>query len=111
MFQDALFSGSAPFDLGPTAYLPGDWHVRTSHVVGLRSSHLRAQLRLLAPNEPGVYAMLNADDEIIYVGKASERAQKYWAGKQKKVIEIVFNSSQFGEVDIKTGDFEFAGQD
>src|SRR5436190_24330359 len=49
--------------------------------------------------------------QIVYVGKASERAQEYWPGKQKKVIGIAFNSSQFGEVDIKTGEFQFGGQD
>jgi hypothetical protein len=49
--------------------------------------------------------------QIVYVGKPREKAQEYWAGKQKKVISIGFNSSQFGEVDINTGEFHFAGQD
>ena len=72
MFQDKLFPGATPIDLGPTAYLPSDWPVRKTHIAGLRTSQLRTQLRLLAPKEPGVYAMLNADDEIIYIGKAKD---------------------------------------
>jgi hypothetical protein len=37
--------------------------------------------------------------QIIYIGKAS----------QQKVV-ITYNSSQSGELNIKTGDFTFAGQ-
>src|SRR4051812_26741936 len=70
MAKDGLFPGFPTFDLGATAHLPDGWSVRRSQIVGARINQFRGQLRQLAPNEPGVYAMLNADDEIIYVGKA-----------------------------------------
>jgi hypothetical protein len=49
--------------------------------------------------------------QIVYIGKANERGEEYWKKQGKQVIGINFNSSQFGEVDIKTGDFFFGGQD
>jgi hypothetical protein len=49
--------------------------------------------------------------KIIYIGKGNNRSEEYWAKEGKKVIGITFNSSQFGELDIKTGDFFFGGQD
>jgi hypothetical protein len=48
--------------------------------------------------------------KIIYIGKANKRSEEYWAKAGKKVIGITFNSSQFGELDIETGDFFFGGQ-
>lgn len=68
--MEGLFSAPAPFDLGPSAVLPEGWAPRRTQVVGVRVSQLRTQVKLLAPREPGVYVMVNAADEIIYVGKA-----------------------------------------
>ena len=49
---------------------------------------------------------------IIYIGKSSPRAEAYWATNGiPKVVGITYNSSQFGEIDAKTGDFKFGGQD
>ncbi len=94
MSKDGLYSDPAPIDLGPSAYLPDDWPVRKTQIAGARTSLLRAQLRLLAPNEPGVYAMVNADDEIIYVGKAKDLRKRlfcYFRSKcrDRKVRKIV----------------------
>jgi excinuclease ABC subunit C len=94
MSKDGLYSGPTPIDLGPTAYLPTDWPVRKTHIAGLRSNQLRTQLRLLAPNEPGVYAMLNADDEIIYVGKAKNLRKRLFSyfrvkGRDRRARRIV----------------------
>jgi excinuclease ABC subunit C len=72
MSKDGLYPRSTPFDLGTTAHLPEGWPVRKTQIAGTHINHLRNQLRELAPCEPGIYAMLNADDEIIYVGKAKD---------------------------------------
>ena len=50
------------------------------------------------------------DPKIVYVGKATERSEKYYEKQGKKVIGIGFNSSQAGSLDLKTGDFFFEGQ-
>ena len=94
MHKDGLYSGSAPIDLGPSAYLPETWPPRKTQIAGARTSLLRSQLRLLAPNEPGVYAMLNADDEIIYVGKAKDLRKRLFCyfrvkGRDRKARKIV----------------------
>ena len=57
------------------------------------------KLKLL-PDSPGVYVMLNADAEIIYVGKAKNlknRVRQYFRGKTKpiKVASMVSNVSDF----------------
>ena len=47
---------------------------------------------------------------INYVGKAWPQDEDHWAKKGvKKVIGITYNSSQFGFLDLKTGDFTFGG--
>lgn len=48
---------------------------------------------------------------IVYIGKVSQRAESYWVAKGKRVIGITFNSSQFGEIDMKTGEFMSGGRD
>jgi excinuclease ABC subunit C len=93
MFTDELYPRT-PIDLGPTAFLPDDWPVRKTHIAGLRGPQLRSQLRLLAPNEPGVYAMLNANDEVIYVGKAKNLRTRLFSyfrvkGRDRKARRIV----------------------
>ena len=54
---------------------------------------------------------LTNNTRIVYVGKVPEDEREYFARKQRKMIRINFISSQFGAVDIKTGQFEFLGQD
>jgi hypothetical protein len=49
--------------------------------------------------------------QIIYIGKANKRTEEYWLKKDKRFIGILYNSSQFGELDIKTGEFFLGGQD
>jgi excinuclease ABC subunit C len=93
MFKDDLFPSAAP-DLGPTAFLPDGWPVRKTHIAGVRSSQLRTQLRLLAPNEPGIYAMLNTDDEIVYIGKAKNLRTRLFSyfrvkGRHRKARKII----------------------
>ena len=48
---------------------------------------------------------------IVYIGKTNEVGEKCAAAKGQKVIGIAFNCSQFGDLDIKTGNFTFRGQD
>ena len=81
-----MFTDDAPIDLGTSAYLPKDWRPRRTQIQGKRSAQLRAQLRLLCPKQPGVYVMLNADDEIFYIGKAKNlrtRLMTYFRPKSR----------------------------
>lgn len=92
MSTSSLFSG-VPIELGPSAYMPSDWPVRTTHIAAGRLPQMRAQIRLLAPNEPGVYAMVNADQEIIYVGKAKDLRKRLFCyirtkGRDRKARKI-----------------------
>ena len=49
---------------------------------------------------------------IIFIGKESEQhAKRMEKGGSDKFIVITCENSQFGDVDIKTGDFIFGGQD
>jgi hypothetical protein len=48
---------------------------------------------------------------IVYIGEASQSSQEYWGRKGKEVVALVFNSSQFGVIDVATGEFMFEGQD
>jgi hypothetical protein len=51
---------------------------------------------------------------IVYIGKidvADESHNWMLRGRTGRYIAISFNSSQFGIIDIKTGDFTFMGQD
>jgi hypothetical protein len=50
--------------------------------------------------------------QIVYIGKASQQAEAYWTKHGiPKIVGITYNSSQFGDLDVKTGDFTFGGQD
>lgn len=65
LFPPAIFT-----DFGPSAYLPNLEACRLRHTDIGKSAKLRAQIRLLAPRQPGVYGMVDAHHELIYVGKA-----------------------------------------
>ncbi|MBM3993499.1 MAG: hypothetical protein FJ303_05020 [Planctomycetes bacterium] len=89
LFQDGRF-----VDLGSSAYLPHDFPVRTSRVDAAKPSELRAHVRMLAPSQPGVYGMLDDDEQLIYVGKAKNlrvRLQSYFRrkGRPAKAGRIV----------------------
>jgi len=63
-----LFPPRAFTDFGPSAYLTAACHcTRTAEA---KPTKLRSQVRLLAPQRPGVYGMVDAHQELIYVGKA-----------------------------------------
>jgi len=65
LFEDAKF-----LDFGSSAHLLPEPAPRTKRIEGARAAALRAQVRLCAPRMPGVYGMLDRDDQLIYVGKA-----------------------------------------
>lgn len=70
--MDGLFPPNASLDLGPSSVFPPGWLPRRTHLSGRRPTQLRSQCRLLCPSQPGVYVMLDADEKIIYVGKAKD---------------------------------------
>ncbi|MBI1833160.1 MAG: GIY-YIG nuclease family protein [Planctomycetes bacterium] len=89
LFQDGRF-----VELGSSAYLPKDVPIRTSRIDAAKPAELRGQVRMLAPNQPGVYAMLDADAELIYVGKAKNlrtRLHSYFRrkGRPPKAGKII----------------------
>jgi excinuclease ABC subunit C len=61
LFGDKLFQ-----DFGPSDYVLADGIVRTTRIDG----SLRGQVRTQAPSRPGVYGMLDRDEQLLYVGKA-----------------------------------------
>ena len=89
LFQDGKF-----LDFGPNATLPSGVVCRTTRIEGAKPSELRTQLRLLAPHQPGVYGMLDGDEQLIYVGKAKNlrtRLQSYFRkkGRPRKAGRII----------------------
>lgn len=79
-----LFTDGRFLDFGPSAYLPGGAACRCSRIEGCKPSQLREQLRLAAPTRPGIYGMIDADEQLIYVGKAKNlrvRLQSYFRKK------------------------------
>src|SRR5688572_23241206 len=70
--MEGLYPAGVPFDLGPSCVFPADWSPRRTQVLGHRASQLRAQARLLCPGHPGVYALLDGDGKLLYVGKAKD---------------------------------------
>src|SRR5277367_2243546 len=79
LFRDGKFH-----DLGPCASVPAVIERRCARVEGIKAAALRGQVRLLAPNRPGIYGMLDGDEQLIYVGKAKNlrvRLQSYFRRK------------------------------
>jgi excinuclease ABC subunit C len=65
LFRRQAFTGFGPLGLFPAAPAPPLFAVQ-----GRRPGRLRALVRREAPRRPGVYGMVGADGELIYVGKA-----------------------------------------
>ena len=65
LFHDGKF-----LDFGPSSCYPASSSGSSTRIEGARPAILRGQVRLLAPNRPGVYGMLDKDEQLIYVGKA-----------------------------------------
>jgi excinuclease ABC subunit C len=81
-----LFRESGFIDFGPSQFLPPGDPGRTVRIEGNKPAELRAQVRLLAPQQPGVYGMLDAEDHLLYVGKAKNlrtRLQSYFRHKSR----------------------------
>ena len=75
--MDRLFSPSLSFDLGPNPFDPALPAVASvQQVQGNRAPTLRRRVREACPRKPGVYGMLDAYGELIYVGKAKSLRQR-----------------------------------
>jgi excinuclease ABC subunit C len=77
-----LFQLGKFLDFGPSAVLPTAG--RSARIEGSKPAALRVQVRLLAPNKPGVYGMLDKDDQLIYVGKAKNLRTRLHSYFRKK---------------------------
>ena len=76
LFQDGKF-----LSFGPSTLFSADAQSRSARIEGTRPAELRGQVRLLAPNRPGVYGMVDREEQLIYVGKAKNlrtRLQSYF---------------------------------
>src|ERR1019366_2851386 len=81
LFQDGKF-----ISFGPSMLFAADAPTRSSHIEGTRPAELRGQVRLLAPPRPGVYGILDREEQLIYVGKAKNlrtRLQSYFRRKSR----------------------------
>ena len=67
--MSTLFRHGPFTSFGPSAFLPAP-DMRVVRTADGKSGKLRSQVRQLAPRQPGVYGMVDAHDELIYVGKA-----------------------------------------
>jgi excinuclease ABC subunit C len=65
LFADGRFA-----DFGSSSYLPAGAACRCVRVEGCKPSALRSQVKLLAPPRAGIYGMLDANEQLLYVGKA-----------------------------------------
>jgi excinuclease ABC subunit C len=77
LFQDSKF-----LDFGPSAILTAAG--RSARVEGTKPCALRTQVRLLTPKKPGVYGMLDRNDQLIYVGKAKNLRTRLHSYFRKK---------------------------
>ncbi|MSU79587.1 MAG: hypothetical protein EXS16_16045 [Gemmataceae bacterium] len=89
-----LFSDIRCLDFGPSLIFPPSFQTRLVQMDGAKPAHLRTQVRLLAPAQPGVYGMFDGEGELIYVGKAKNlriRLQSYFRrkGRPPKAGRIV----------------------
>jgi excinuclease ABC subunit C len=65
LFPDRRFQG-----FGPSRFDPSPAPPPLLHVTGRRAGTLRTRLRQKCPRRPGVYGMVDARGNLIYVGKA-----------------------------------------
>lgn len=110
-----VYGGPAPFSL-PHTFVETNSGI--NFVIESDGRHVTASSsdgKVLWRKDPFIDAHLEfyrtTNPQIIYIGKPNKRSEEYWLKKDKHVIEILYNSSQFGDLDIKTGDFFFGGQD
>ena len=69
--MEGLFPSRAFKDFGPNELFPAA-DASLYHIAGSRPGKLRVQVRAECPRLPGVYGMLNALGELVYVGKAND---------------------------------------
>jgi excinuclease ABC subunit C len=67
---EGLFSGPVVVNFGPNALEPAADAPGLHRISAVRSRGLRGRVREECPRVPGVYGMLTAKGELIYIGKA-----------------------------------------
>jgi excinuclease ABC subunit C len=79
-----------------------DWSAQASDVDGLAGAEVIQTLVKRLPNQPGVYRMLNATGDVLYVGKArslKKRVSQYAQGR--------FHTNRIGRMVRETATMEF----
>jgi excinuclease ABC subunit C len=92
LFATDAFRGFGPTNLHPQEYVP-----EVNQVSGRQTSRLRAGIRAAAVRHPGVYGMVDARGNLIYVGKAKylrSRLLSYFRVKSRdpKAGRIIANT-------------------
>src|SRR5262245_47330452 len=68
--MEKLFPAGCFVDFGPMLLDPKGLTPPIFRIQGATPAKLRAELRILCPRKPGVYGMVDANGELLYVSKA-----------------------------------------
>ncbi|MCL6706795.1 excinuclease ABC subunit UvrC [Pseudomonas sp. R2.Fl] len=86
----------------PVALPAVDWNEGGAEINGLKGAELIAEFVKKLPNGPGVYRMLNADGDVLYVGKARSLKKRVGNYAQGRV-----HSNRIGRMVRETTHMEF----
>jgi excinuclease ABC, C subunit len=95
--EDVIVESAAPVSVPAI-----DWNEGGTAVHGLKGAELIAEFVKKLPNGPGVYRMLNADGDVLYVGKARSLKKRVGNYAQGRV-----HSNRIGRMVRETTHMEF----
>ncbi|WP_416796107.1 excinuclease ABC subunit UvrC [Ciceribacter azotifigens] len=108
-----LYDGTEDEDEGvveseaPVSALPIDWNEGGTDHQGLTGAELIGEFVKKLPNSPGVYRMMNADGDVLYVGKArslKKRVGNYAQGRvhSNRIARMVRETAHMEFVTTRT---------
>ena len=91
----------------PRAVLNVDWSVTNVNETGLVGADLIGEFVKQLPNSPGVYRMLNAEGDVLYVGKArslKKRVSNYAQGRlhSNRITQMIRQTANMEFVTTRT---------